>query len=40
MKLTFPIYLDEEKLREIVEEAVERLKAEGYIWRKSEGDEV
>ena len=27
------ITLDEDKLRELVEEAVARLKAEGYIWR-------
>lgn len=32
MTLTFTF--DEEKLREIVKEAVERLKAEGYIWKE------
>ena len=32
LKITF----DEEKMREIVAEAVERLKAEGYIWRDQE----
>ena len=35
MQLTIPIQFDEDKLREIVEEAVARLKAEGYIWRDS-----
>ena len=33
MELTIPIQFDEDKLREIVKEAVERLKAEGYIWK-------
>ena len=33
MQLTIPIQFDEDKLREIVNEAVARLKAEGYIWR-------
>lgn len=33
MQLTIPITFDEDKLREIVNEAVARLKAEGYIWR-------
>lgn len=28
------IVFDEDKMREIVAEAVERLKAEGYIWRE------
>ena len=35
MQLTIPIQFDEDKLREIVNEAVARLKAEGYIWRDS-----
>lgn len=35
MKLT--IQFDEDKLREIVAEAVERLKAEGWIWRDKDG---
>jgi hypothetical protein len=35
MQLTIPIQFDEDKLREIVAEAVERLKAEGYIWKDS-----
>ena len=34
-QLTIPIQFDEDKLREIVNEAVARLKAEGYIWRDS-----
>lgn len=33
MQLTIPIQFDEDILREIVAEAVARLKAEGYIWR-------
>ena len=33
MQLTIPIQFDEDKLREIVAEAVEKLKAEGYIWK-------
>lgn len=33
MELKIPIQFDEDKLKEIVEEAVKRLKAEGYIWR-------
>lgn len=33
MKLT--LTFDEEKLRELLNEAVERLKAEGYIWKDS-----
>ena len=32
-RLTIPIKFDEEKLRQLVNEAVERLKAEGYIWK-------
>ena len=35
MQLTIPIQFDEDKLREIVAEAVARLKAEGYIWKDS-----
>ena len=35
MELNLKITLDEDKLREIVAEAVARLKAEGYIWRDS-----
>ena len=34
-QLTIPIQFDEDKLRELVEEAVARLKAEGYIWKDS-----
>lgn len=33
MELKLNIEFDEDKLRELVEQAVERLKAEGYIWR-------
>ena len=33
MELNLKITLDEDKLRELVAEAVARLKAEGYIWR-------
>ena len=33
------IVFDEEKMREIVADAVERLKAEGYIWRDQEDQE-
>ena len=36
--LTIPIQFDEDKLREIVAEAVEKLKAEGYIWRDKDGE--
>ena len=35
MELNLKITFDEDKLREIVNEAVTRLKAEGYIWRDS-----
>ena len=35
MELT--IQFDEDKLREIVAEAVAKLKAEGYIWRDKDG---
>ena len=35
MELNLKITFDEDKLREIVNEAVARLKAEGYIWRDS-----
>ena len=31
MKIPITIVFDEDKMREIVEEAVKRLKAEGYI---------
>ena len=37
MELTIPIQFDEDKLREIVAEAVANLKAEGYIWRDKDG---
>lgn len=37
MELTIPIQFDEDKLREIVAEAVEKLKAEGWIWRDKDG---
>lgn len=33
MELKLDVAFDEDKLRELVAEAVERLKAEGYIWR-------
>lgn len=33
MKLEIPIQFDEEKLKEIVREAVEKLKAEGFIYK-------
>lgn len=33
MKMELKIVFDENKMREIVAEAVEKLKAEGYIWR-------
>lgn len=33
MELKLNLTFDEDKLREIVAEAVARLKAEGYIWR-------
>ena len=35
MELNLKITLDEDKLSEIVADAVARLKAEGYIWRDS-----
>ena len=35
MELNLKITFDEDKLREIINEAVARLKAEGYIWRDS-----
>ena len=35
MELKLAVTFDEEKLREIVAEAVARLKAEGYIWKDS-----
>ena len=37
--MTLNISFDEDKLRELVEEAVKRLIEEGYIWREQE-DEV
>lgn len=33
MELKLNVEFDEEKLQELVAQAVERLKAEGYIWR-------
>lgn len=33
MELKLTVNFDEDKLREIVAEAVENLKREGYIWR-------
>lgn len=33
MELKLNLEFDEEKLQELVAQAVERLKAEGYIWR-------
>ena len=33
MELKLNIEFDEEKLKELVAQAVEKLKAEGYIWR-------
>lgn len=33
MELKIEMQFDEDKLKELVEQAVERLKAEGYIWR-------
>lgn len=33
MELKLAIQYDEDKLKELVEEAVARLKSEGYIWR-------
>lgn len=33
MKLEMTIQFDEEKMREIIEEAVVKLKAEGYLYR-------
>lgn len=36
MKLEIPIIWDEDKLREIVEEAVKKLKEEGWIWKEKE----
>lgn len=34
MEIPIQIVWDEDKLREIVAEAIEKLKAEGYIWRE------
>ena len=36
-ELTIPIQFDEDKLKEIVAEAIEKLKAEGWIWRDKDG---
>ena len=36
--LTIPIQIDEDKLRELIAEAVEKLKAEGWIWRDKNGE--
>ena len=36
MELKIPIIWDEDKLQEIVEKAVEKLKAEGYIWKEGQ----
>ncbi len=33
MELKLNLEFDEEKLQELVAQAVEKLKAEGYIWR-------
>lgn len=33
MQLTIPIVFDEDKLYELVQQAVAQLKAEGYIWK-------
>lgn len=33
MELKLNIEFDEDKLRQLVEDAVEKLKTEGYIWR-------
>ena len=33
MELKLNIEFDEDKLQELVAQAVEKLKAEGYIWR-------
>lgn len=38
-QITIPIQFDEDKLKELVKEAVERLKAEGYIWKPSQTPE-
>lgn len=39
MELKMSIQFDEDKLRELVKEAVARLKAEGYIWREEVPEE-
>lgn len=39
MELKMKLEFDENKLRELVAEAVERLKAEGYIWRDPQLEE-
>lgn len=40
MELKLNIEYDEEKLRELVAEAVKRLKDEGYIWRDKPENET
>jgi hypothetical protein len=35
MELKIQMQFDEDKLRELVQQAVENLKAEGYIWKDS-----
>lgn len=40
MELKMAVQFDEDKLRELVAEAVERLKAEGYIWRDNPPPQV
>lgn len=35
MKMELKIQFDEEKMQELIEQAVEKLKAEGYIWRNT-----
>ena len=40
MELKMNLTFDEDKLRELVAEAVARLKAEGYIWRDDNGKEL
>lgn len=39
MELKLNYEFDEDKLKELVEKAVERLKAEGYIWRDPQLEE-
>ena len=40
MELKMKLEFDEEKLKELVEQAVEKLKAEGYIWRDEPENEA